>query len=140
MAESFAEFPGALESTLEIAERCDVEIALGGQLIPRFDCPDGLTEKEYLRSLVMDGHARALRRPAARRTRVERMEMELGVIDKMGFNAYFLIVWDFVNWAKNNGDRRRPGPWLGGGLDRRLHAADHRRRPAAPTTCCSSAS
>ena len=69
MAESFAEFPGALESTLEIAERCDVEIALGGQLIPSFECPDGLSEKEYLRSLVLDGHARALRRPAARATR-----------------------------------------------------------------------
>src|SRR3954454_9619187 len=48
MAESFAEFPGAVESTLEIAERCNVEIALGGQLIPTFECPDGLTEKEYL--------------------------------------------------------------------------------------------
>ena len=46
MADSFAEFPGAVESTLEIAERCDVEIALGGQLIPRFDCPDGLSEKQ----------------------------------------------------------------------------------------------
>ena len=57
--------------------------------------------------------------------------MELGVIDKMGFNAYFLIVWDFVNWAKSNGDRGRPGPWLGGGLDHRLLAADHGRRPAA---------
>src|SRR5215213_4553277 len=49
MVESFADFPGAIESTVEIAERCNVEIALGGQLIPRFDCPDGLTEKAYLR-------------------------------------------------------------------------------------------
>ena len=102
MAESFAEFPGALESTLEIAERCDVEIALGGQLIPRFDCPDGLTEKEYLRSLVVEGLRRRYGDPPPAAA-VERMEMELGVIDKMGFNAYFLIVWDFVNYAKSNG-------------------------------------
>ena len=130
MAESFAEFPGAIESTLEIAERCDVEIALGGQLIPSFDCPDGLTEKEYLRSLVLAGMRERYGDPLPAEA-VERMEMELGVIDKMGFNAYFLIVWDFVNWAKSNGDRGRPGPWLGGRLDHRLLAADHRRRPAA---------
>ena len=109
MAESFAEFPGALESTLEIAERCDVEIALGGQLIPRFDCPDGLDEKEYLRSArsrTACASATATRCPP---TAVERMEMELGVIDKMGFNAYFLIVWDFVNYAKSNGIAVGPG-------------------------------
>src|ERR1700760_2345233 len=55
MADAFAEFPGALESTLEIAERCQVDIALGGQLIPRYDCPDGQTEKESLRRLVEEG-------------------------------------------------------------------------------------
>jgi hypothetical protein len=55
MVESFRDFPGAVESTLEFADRCDVEIALGGQLIPSFECPDGLTEKEYLRRLVEAG-------------------------------------------------------------------------------------
>src|ERR1700760_4174596 len=57
MAESFKDFPGALEATLEIAERCDVGIALGGQLIPRYDCPEGLDEKGYLRKLVLEGLA-----------------------------------------------------------------------------------
>ncbi len=108
MAESFAEFPGALEATLEIAERCHVELALGGQLIPRFDCPDGLHEKAYLRSLVAQGLRRRYGDPPPPEA-VERMEMELGVIDKMGFNAYFLIVWDFVNYAKSNGIAVGPG-------------------------------
>src|SRR5690349_21566005 len=108
MAESFTEFPGAIESTLEIAERCDVSIELGGQLIPRFDCPDGLTEKEYLRSLVMAGLRKRYGDPPPAAA-VERMEMELGVIDKMGFSGYFLIVWDFVDWAKGNGIAVGPG-------------------------------
>src|SRR4051794_4141567 len=108
MVDSFAEFPGAIESTLEIAERCDVEIALGGQLIPRFECPDGLTEKDYLRRLVEAGLRRRYGDPPPAHA-VERMEMELGVIDKMGFNAYFLIVWDFVNYAKSNGIAVGPG-------------------------------
>ena len=108
MAESFAGFPGALESTVEIAERCNVEISLGGQLIPRFDCPDGSTEKEYLRSLVEEGLRRRYGDPPSSAA-VERMELELGVIDSMGFNAYFLIVWDFVRYAKSNGIAVGPG-------------------------------
>src|SRR3954469_6468656 len=108
MAEAFAEFPGALESTLEIAERCDVSIALGGQLIPRFDCPDGMPEKQYLRRLVEEGSRGRYGDPPPAGA-VERMEMELGVIDAMGFNAYFLIVWDFVDYAKQNGIAIGPG-------------------------------
>ena len=108
MAESFADFPGALESTVEIAERCEVDIALGGQLIPRFDCPEGLSEKEYLRSLVEAGLRERYGDPPSAAA-VERMEMELGVIDSMGFNAYFLIVWDFVAYAKSNGIAVGPG-------------------------------
>ena len=108
MAESFADMPGAVASTLEIAARCDVEIELGKQLIPRFDCPDGKSEQEYLRELVVAGLQRRYGDPAPADA-VERMEMELGVIDRMGFNAYFLIVWDFVDFAKQNGIAVGPG-------------------------------
>ena len=108
MATSFADMPEALASSLEIAERCNVEIELGKQLIPRFDCPDGKTEKEYLRELVSAGLASRYGDPPPAEA-VERMEMELGVIDDMGFNAYFLIVWDFVHYAKDNGIAVGPG-------------------------------
>ncbi len=108
MADAFKDMPEALASSLEIAERCDVEIELGKQLIPRFDCPDGKGEKEYLRELVMEGLRRRYGDPPPAAA-VERMEMELKVIDDMGFNAYFLIVWDFVHYAKDNGIAVGPG-------------------------------
>ena len=108
MEESFAATPEAIASTLEIAERVDVSIELGKQLIPRFDCPDGKDERAYLRELVLEGLRERYGEPPPAEA-VERMEMELGVIDKMGFNAYFLIVWDFVNYAKSNGIAVGPG-------------------------------
>jgi DNA polymerase-3 subunit alpha len=108
MADAFAEWPDALPTTLEIAERCNVEIPLGGQLIPSYPTPNGEDERTYLRQLVMEGlHRRYGNPPPA--AAVERMEMELGVIDKMGFNAYFLIVWDFVRYSKENGIAVGPG-------------------------------
>jgi DNA polymerase-3 subunit alpha len=108
MAQAFAEWPEAVASTLEIAERCNVKIELGGQLIPRFPTPDGSEEREYLRTQVSAGlHARYGNPPPAEA--IERMEMELAVIDRMGFNAYFLIVWDFVKFAKENGVSVGPG-------------------------------
>jgi DNA polymerase III subunit alpha len=108
MATAFAQWPQALASTLEIAERCTLELELGKQLIPRFPTPDGLPEREYLRARVEDGlRARYGGPPPA--AAIERMEMELGVIDRMGFNAYFLIVWDFVKYAKENGIAVGPG-------------------------------
>src|SRR5205807_636588 len=108
MASAFEDMPEALASTLEIAGRCDVSLELGGQLIPRYDCPDGVDERTYLRRLVDAGLRRRYGDPAPAEA-VERMEMELGVIDAMGFNAYFLIVWDFVDYAKSNGIAVGPG-------------------------------
>jgi DNA polymerase-3 subunit alpha len=107
MAKDFQQWPEALASTVEIAERCNIEIPLGGQLIPRF-LPDGQDERQYLLDRVMEGmHTRyGMPLPAEA---IERMELELGVIDRMGFNAYFLIVWDFVKWAKDNGVAVGPG-------------------------------
>src|SRR4051794_28710513 len=108
MERAFADMPGAVQASLEIAERCDCTIELGKQLIPRFDCPDGKDERTYLRELVEAGMRKRYGDPLPAQA-VERMEMELGVIDKMGFNAYFLIVWDFVNYAKSNGIAVGPG-------------------------------
>jgi DNA polymerase-3 subunit alpha len=107
MGTVFAEWPDAIPTTLEIAERCEVEIPLGGQLIPRF-LPEGEDEKAYLRARVEEG-LRARYGDPVPAAALERMEYELGVIDSMGFNAYFLIVWDFVKWAKENGIAVGPG-------------------------------
>jgi DNA polymerase-3 subunit alpha len=107
MARDFAEWPEAVTNTVEVAERCEVEIALGEQLIPRF-LPEGQDERQYLRDRVMEGMRARYGDPIPANA-MERMEYELGVIDKMGFNAYFLIVWDFVKWAKENGIAVGPG-------------------------------
>jgi DNA polymerase-3 subunit alpha len=108
MTQAFAEWPEAIPTTLEIAERCNVEIELGGQLIPRFETPDDSDERTYLRALVEDGLRRRYGDPVPAPAR-ERADYELGVIDAMGFNAYFLIVWDFVSFAKNSGVAVGPG-------------------------------
>ncbi len=108
MAEKFARWPQALASTLEVAERCDVEIELGKQLIPRFECPDGMVESEYLRKLVRDGLLWRYGDPVPAEAR-ERAEYELGVIERMGYSGYFLIVWDFIKWARDHGIPVGPG-------------------------------
>ncbi|MGI8557043.1 MAG: DNA polymerase III subunit alpha [Solirubrobacteraceae bacterium] len=108
LASAFAEWPEALESTLEIAERCNVEIALGRQLIPCYPVPDGRTDGEYLRERVEQGLRARYGDPVPAGV-LERAEMELAVIDRMGFNSYFLIVWDFVAYAKGNGIAVGPG-------------------------------
>jgi DNA polymerase III subunit alpha len=108
MAEAFAAWPDALASTLEIAERCNVDIELGKMLIPRYPAPDGQEEGAYLRDLAMEGLRNRYGDPLPAAA-IERLEMELAVIDRMGFNAYFLIVWDFVKFAKDNGIAVGPG-------------------------------
>ena len=108
MVAAFAEWPEAIASTIEIAERCNVEIELGKQLIPRFQTPDDSSEREYLRARVQEGLRLRYGDPPPAHA-AQRMEMELEVIDRMGFNAYFLIVWDFVKYAKENGIAVGPG-------------------------------
>src|SRR4051812_34278389 len=108
MAASFAEWPEAIQSTVDIAERCDVTIELGKQLIPSYPCPDGQDERAYLGGLVSDGLRLRYGDPVPAAAR-ERADMELAVIDRMGFNAYFLIVHDFVAYAKDNGIAVGPG-------------------------------
>ncbi len=108
MAQAFADWPEALPTTLEIAARCDVDIELGKQLIPRYPTPDGQSEAAYLRELVAAGLRERYCDPPPAHA-VERMDYELSVIDRMGFNAYFLIVWDFVKYAKDRGIAVGPG-------------------------------
>src|SRR5205807_753468 len=108
MARAFADYPEAVASTLEIAERCSLELELGKQLIPRFPTADGSSERDFLRARVQEGLRLRYGDPPPAEA-VRRVEMELSVIDRMGFNAYCLIVWDFVNYAKSNGIAVGPG-------------------------------
>jgi DNA polymerase III subunit alpha len=108
MAEAFAKWPGAVENTLEVAERCNLEIELGKLLLPRFPTPDGEEPSAMLRRLAEEGLRRRYGDPVPAEAR-ERLEFELGVIGEMGFDSYFLIVWDFVKFAKDNGIAVGPG-------------------------------
>ncbi len=108
MAGSFAEWPEAVPTTLEIAERCQIEIELGKLLLPRYPTPDGSEPEAMLRQIAGEGlRARYGDPPPAEA--VERLEFELGVIEEMGFSSYFLIVWDFIRYAKENGVAVGPG-------------------------------
>ena len=108
MRESFAAWPESVASTVEIAERCEVEIELGKLLLPRFPTPEGEDPSEMLRRLVADGLRRRYGDPVPAEAR-ERCDFELHVIGEMGFDSYFLIVWDFVRYAKGNGIAVGPG-------------------------------
>ncbi|CAN5693624.1 DNA polymerase III subunit alpha [soil metagenome] len=107
MAAQFAPWPGACATTLEVAERCNVDITFGNLLFPRYQVPDGHSLESHLRDLVSAGVRSRYGEATAEVT--ERVEYELGVITSMGFPAYFLVVQDFVNWAKRQGIRVGPG-------------------------------
>jgi DNA polymerase III subunit alpha len=108
MSESFADMPGAVATTLEIAERCELEMQLGQLLLPRFPTPEGVEPGQMLRELAEEGLRRRYGDPIPAEA-MERLEFELGVIDEMGFESYFLMVWDFVKYAKENGIAVGPG-------------------------------
>lgn len=97
----------ALENTGKIAERCNVEIEFGVTKLPRFDVPDGLTSWEYLNQICFEGLKE--RYPEDDGTKKERLEYELGVIKNMGYVDYFLIVWDFIKYARDHGIAVGPG-------------------------------
>ena len=108
MTDSFSDIPEAVASTIEIAERCQVEMQLGQLLLPRFPTPEGTEPGEMLRDLAMKGLLRRYGEPIPGEA-LERLDFELGVISEMGFESYFLIVWDFVSYAKENGIAVGPG-------------------------------
>ena len=108
MNDAFAPWPEAIPNTLEIAERCNVEIQLGELLLPRFPTPDGSEPEVMLRRIAEEGLRKRYGNPPPAAA-LERLEFELGVIEEMGFPSYFLIVWDFVRFAKDNGVAVGPG-------------------------------
>ena len=108
MTSAFAEWPEAVPTTLEIAERCNVEIELGKLLLPRYPTPDGEEPEAMLRRIADEGLRARYGDPVPAEAR-ERLEFEMSVIEEMGFSSYFLIVWDFVRYAKDNGVAVGPG-------------------------------
>ena len=123
MVRLFADVPAALANSVEIARRCSFELELGKSKLPLFPTPGGTGLDDYLRSEAMAGLERrliALYPDSAQRARQEpryrdRLELELETIIKMGFAGYFLIVADFINWAKRNGVPVGPGRGSGAG-------------------------
>ena len=103
-------FPGheeAFENTCRIADRCNLEFVFNEYHLPSFPVPEGYTNEEYFRKLCMDGfHERYPNAPASY---LERLEYEIGVISRMGYVNYYLIVWDFIRYAKESGIPVGPG-------------------------------
>ncbi|MGH8347955.1 MAG: DNA polymerase III subunit alpha, partial [Pseudomonas sp.] len=125
MAELFSDIPEALENTVEIAKRCNIEVKLGTHFLPNFPIPDGMTIDEYFRKVSFEGLEERLSvllpkdttedYEAKRQVYVDRLNFELDIIIQMGFPGYFLIVMDFIQWAKNNGVPVGPGRGSGAG-------------------------
>ena len=97
----------AIDNTQKIADRCNVEIVFGEKKLPKYDVPDGFTSWEYLNKLCYEGLER--RYPGDDPKIRERLEYELGVIKRMGYVDYFLIVWDFIKYARDHGISVGPG-------------------------------
>jgi DNA polymerase-3 subunit alpha len=108
MAEKFASWPGATETSLEIASRCDVKLSFDNNLLPHFTVPPGETSESFFEKMVIEGCKRRYSDPLPSEVR-ERAEYEMRVIEDMQFPDYFLVVQDFVNWAKDQGIRVGPG-------------------------------
>jgi len=102
MAQLFSEVPEAITNTLLIAERCDIDLGFKGYHLPHFAVPDGYTPETYLRELCEAGYRRLYQNRSDDRVFRDRLEYELGIIHEMGFDTYFLIVWDLCRHAQEN--------------------------------------
>lgn len=107
MRAMFIDLPEAISNTVKIAEKCNVELELGKWIMPIFEVPEGKTAAEYLKNQVNEGLK--TRYGKINKEVQERVDYELSIITKKGYEAYFLIVADFVNWAKGNGISVGPG-------------------------------
>ena len=115
MKEFFKNIPEALENTVKIAEKCNVDFEFGHTILPNYDVPEEFeTHYDYIKKLCDDG---ILSRYGENPTKeiLDRAEYELSVIKKMGYVDYFLIVWDYINWAKSQGIPVGPGRGSGAG-------------------------
>ena len=123
MAELFADMPEAIENSVEIARRCNLSIELGKNQLPLFPTPDGVTLDEFMAAESAAGLEKRLVqlypeagvRESRRAEYAERLQFEIRTIVQMGFSGYFLIVADFINWAKSNGVPVGPGRGSGAG-------------------------
>lgn len=123
MISLFADVPSAIANTVEIAKRCNLEGVLSKPQLPLFPTPDGMSLDDYIDQLSHEGLEQRLeflypdkeQREKERPRYEERLQFELGIIKKMGFPGYFLIVQDFINWSKRNGVAVGPGRGSGAG-------------------------
>src|SRR3989441_885658 len=110
MREVFRDFPQAIQNTLEIGERCHLDLEFGRSKYPEYPVPAGKTRQGFLRELCYDGlRQRYGERAASDAELIRRLDYELGVLEKTGFVSYLLIVWDFIHFAKERGIPVGPG-------------------------------
>jgi len=107
MEKLFPYAPEAITNTVKIAERCHVDFDFNSRHLPSYDVPDGKSAAQYLRELCFSGLKKRYENPTAELK--QRLEYELSVIESMGFVDYFLIVWDFIHYARSNGIMVGPG-------------------------------
>ena len=125
LRELFPDVPEAFDNTVKIAERCNVEFTFGKYFLPEFKLPEGVTSLSYLKQLCREGFDELY--GTEHPEYMQQLDYEIDMIEKMGFTDYFLIVWDFVRFAKSAGIP--VGPGRGSGLDGHLLPAYHRDRP-----------
>lgn len=124
MAELFSDIPEAIANTVEIAKRCTINIQMGKYFLPEYPVPEGLTEAEFFRKISHEGLDQRLERildksaanyAERRKVYEDRLNFELDIINQMGFPGYFLIVMDFIQWAKDHDIPVGPGRGSGAG-------------------------
>ncbi|MDO5734221.1 MAG: DNA polymerase III subunit alpha [Eubacteriales bacterium] len=115
MRAAFPDHPEAIENTVKIAERCNFEMEFGKLYLPAFDCPGGESAESYLASLSHSGMAARLNCDTLPEAYRKRLDQELEIIHRMGYDDYYLIVWDIVRYARENGIAVGPGRGSGGG-------------------------
>ncbi|MDX9892879.1 MAG: DNA polymerase III subunit alpha [Patescibacteria group bacterium] len=109
MKAEWADHPEVISNTLEVAKKCNLELELGKTLLPNFEVPKGQTDNEYLKNFCQEGLVKRYGTVKVDQIISNRLDYELDIIEKTGFASYFLIVSDFINWAKNNNIVVGPG-------------------------------